>query len=42
MKDDRLYLIHVMECIAYILEFTADFRPAWTPLFIPRLLRRLE
>jgi uncharacterized protein with HEPN domain len=29
MKDDRLYLIHVRECIAYILEFTADGKDAF-------------
>ena len=29
MKDDRLYLIHVKECIARILEFTADGKNAF-------------
>jgi len=24
MKDDRLYLVHVIECIAHVREFTAD------------------
>jgi len=29
VKDDRLYLIHIRECIAYILEFTADGKRAF-------------
>jgi uncharacterized protein with HEPN domain len=29
MKDDLLYLIHVKECIARILEFTADGKNAF-------------
>ncbi len=29
MKDDRLYLIHVRECIAKILEFTVDGKEAF-------------
>ena len=30
MKDDRLYLVHVRECIAYILEFTAEGKDAFS------------
>lgn len=26
MKDDRLYLIHILECISRIEEYTADGR----------------
>ncbi|MEW6532057.1 MAG: DUF86 domain-containing protein [Thermodesulfobacteriota bacterium] len=29
MKDDRLYLVHVRECIIRILEFTADGKDAF-------------
>jgi uncharacterized protein with HEPN domain len=29
MKDDRLYLLHVSECIAYVQEFTADGKEAF-------------
>jgi uncharacterized protein with HEPN domain len=29
MKDDRLYLLHVSECIAYIQEFTAHGKEAF-------------
>jgi uncharacterized protein with HEPN domain len=29
VKDDRLYLLHVSECIAHIQEFTADGKDAF-------------